>query len=134
FEERLSGEEITVNGQRLRESRDHLYRTTIQPLEVGSLTLTFEWQDETLERRYYVPYPPQLDFSLADPALLTMLAVDSGGEQLEGSEPLFQGGGRYEFKMPMWPWLLVVCLLTFMYELVKRYDPFLLRRRKGENR
>lgn len=128
FEQRIAGQKVTVNGVPLRETRTGYYQGTLPITEPGRLELHVQAGDLSLERSHHVPYPAQLDFSLANPEALANLAEVSGGRLLSGDEPLFTGGQRVLVPTALWPWLLLIALILFLLELVYRYDPALLRR------
>jgi len=130
FEQRLLNEDVSVNGVPLREQSTGRYEGLLPLQDTGTMELTIEAGERQLTRSYFVGYPAAWDFSLTDPDLLSLLAEETGGQLLSGTEPLFRGPERISTQLDLLPLLLLLGLTLFLFELINRYDPALLRRSK----
>jgi Mg-chelatase subunit ChlD len=84
----------------------------------------------TAEMPLSVPYPALYRFTHADPDRLAALAAATGGRMLSSDQEVFAGGEWRLVARNVWPLWLVAALATFVAELIIRYAPGLIPRRR----
>lgn len=82
-----------------------------------------------LERAIHLSYPDEYRFLPADEEALSVLAAETGGLVAPTiSEALSAGGEQVIRSRELWPWLLLLALVAYLFDLSVRRTPWLWTR------